>query len=260
MSPVRSTASDTVMQSMDCTREYIERITGDVMIEHKIKVVVDCGNGIPGAVAPAVLEGIGCEVLPLYCDVDGNFPNHHPDPSDPHNLQDLIMSVKQMNADLGLAFDGSGSSSHGWTARTAGNPARFNRSIACRTRRGELMRSPHPHPSGMTCPNRSATSGGTSRIGPATGCDAHADVADTITDPTIFSGAMLASSVKPSSTRVSSAHSDRSFTDHSGARKQRTSSTPAACSASRCWHGDRSGRRTVELVDALVPMPCDPIS
>ena len=96
------------LQSMDCTREYIERITGDVMIEHKIKVVVDCGNGIPGAVAPAVLEGIGCEVLPLYCDVDGNFPNHHPDPSDPHNLQDLIMSVKQMNADLGLAFDGDG--------------------------------------------------------------------------------------------------------------------------------------------------------
>ena len=96
------------LQSMDVTRDYIDRITSDVMIEHKLKVVVDCGNGIPGAVAPAVLEGIGCEVLPLYCDVDGKFPNHHPDPSDPHNLQDLIMSVKQMNADLGLAFDGDG--------------------------------------------------------------------------------------------------------------------------------------------------------
>jgi len=96
------------LQTMDVSRDYIERITGDVMIEHKVKVVVDCGNGIPGAVAPAVLEGIGCEVLPLYCDVDGNFPNHHPDPSDPHNLQDLILSVKQMNADLGLAFDGDG--------------------------------------------------------------------------------------------------------------------------------------------------------
>jgi len=96
------------LQSMDITRDYIERITGDVMIEHKLKIVVDCGNGIPGAVAPAVLEGIGCEVLPLYCDVDGMFPNHHPDPSDPHNLQDLIMSVKQMGADLGLAFDGDG--------------------------------------------------------------------------------------------------------------------------------------------------------
>jgi phosphomannomutase/phosphoglucomutase len=96
------------LQTMDVSRDYIERITGDVMIEHKLKVVVDCGNGIPGAVVPAVLEGIGCEVLPLYCDVDGKFPNHHPDPSDPHNLQDLIMSVKQMNADLGVAFDGDG--------------------------------------------------------------------------------------------------------------------------------------------------------
>jgi len=96
------------LQKMDVTRDYIERITGDVMIEHKLKVVVDCGNGIAGAVAPAVLEGVGCEVIPLYCDVDGTFPNHHPDPSDLNNLQDLILSVKQMNADLGLAFDGDG--------------------------------------------------------------------------------------------------------------------------------------------------------
>jgi phosphomannomutase/phosphoglucomutase len=93
---------------MDVVKEYIERITGDVMIEHKLRVVVDCGNGIAGAVAPAVLEGVGCEVLPMYCDVDGHFPNHHPDPSDVSNLQDLILSVKQMNADLGLAFDGDG--------------------------------------------------------------------------------------------------------------------------------------------------------
>ena len=96
------------LQTMDVARDYTERITGDVMIEHKLKVVVDCGNGIPGAVAPGVLEGIGCEVLPLYCDVDGKFPNHHPDPSDPDNLRDLVLSVKQMNADLGLAFDGDG--------------------------------------------------------------------------------------------------------------------------------------------------------
>jgi phosphomannomutase/phosphoglucomutase len=96
------------LQSMDVSRDYVERITSDVMIEHKLKVVVDCGNGIAGAIAPTVLEGIGCEVLPLYCDVDGTFPNHHPDPSDPHNLRDLILSVKQMNADLGLAFDGDG--------------------------------------------------------------------------------------------------------------------------------------------------------
>jgi phosphomannomutase / phosphoglucomutase len=96
------------LQTMDVSRDYIDRIVGDVMIEHKLKVVVDCGNGIAGAVAPAVLEGIGCEVLPMYCDVDGNFPNHHPDPSDPANLRDLILSVKQMNADLGVAFDGDG--------------------------------------------------------------------------------------------------------------------------------------------------------
>ncbi|MBS0558108.1 MAG: phosphomannomutase/phosphoglucomutase [Proteobacteria bacterium] len=96
------------LQTMDVTPDYIDRITGDVLIERKLKAVVDCGNGVPGAVAPAVLEGIGCEVQPLYCEVDGNFPNHHPDPSDPHNLQDLILSVKQMHADVGLAFDGDG--------------------------------------------------------------------------------------------------------------------------------------------------------
>ncbi len=96
------------LQKMDISNDYMSRITDDIAIEHKIKVVVDCGNGIAGAIAPAVLEGVGCEVLPLYCDVDGTFPNHHPDPSDLHNLQDLILSVKQMNADLGLAFDGDG--------------------------------------------------------------------------------------------------------------------------------------------------------
>ena len=96
------------LQLIDVTRDYIERVTGDIQIDRRLKVVVDCGNGIPGAVAPAVLQGIGAEVLPLYCDVDGTFPNHHPDPSDPHNLKDLILTVKQMGADLGLAFDGDG--------------------------------------------------------------------------------------------------------------------------------------------------------
>ena len=95
-------------QTIDVNQDYIRRITDDIQIERKLKVVVDCGNGIPGAIAPAVLEGIGCEVVPLYCDVDGTFPNHHPDPSDPANLQDLILSVKQVGADLGLAFDGDG--------------------------------------------------------------------------------------------------------------------------------------------------------
>ncbi|RDS81323.1 phosphomannomutase/phosphoglucomutase [Dyella psychrodurans] len=97
-----------MLRHVDIVPDYIERITSDVQTERRLKLVVDCGNGIPGAVAPHVLEGIGCEVIPLYCDVDGNFPNHHPDPSDPHNLEDLILSVKQTGADLGLAFDGDG--------------------------------------------------------------------------------------------------------------------------------------------------------
>ncbi|MBA8882964.1 phosphomannomutase/phosphoglucomutase [Dokdonella fugitiva] len=96
------------LQTLDVGDDYIRRITDDIQVERKLKVVVDCGNGIPGAIAPAVLEGIGCEVVPLYCDVDGTFPNHHPDPSDLHNLQDLIVSVKNIGADVGLAFDGDG--------------------------------------------------------------------------------------------------------------------------------------------------------
>ncbi len=95
-------------RSLDVLPDYIERITSELQAERKLKIVVDCGNGIAGAVAPQVLEGIGGEVIPLYCDVDGDFPNHHPDPSDPHNLADLILSVKRMGADLGLAFDGDG--------------------------------------------------------------------------------------------------------------------------------------------------------
>lgn len=96
------------VRSVDVVPDYIERIASDVQAERVLKVVVDCGNGIPGAVAPQVLENIGCQVIPLYCDVDGSFPNHHPDPSDPDNLQDLILAVKQTGADLGLAFDGDG--------------------------------------------------------------------------------------------------------------------------------------------------------
>ena len=96
------------LRTVDVVPEYVERIVSDVQAGRRLKIVVDCGNGIPGAVAPQVLEGIGCEVIPLYCEVDGTFPNHHPDPSDPHNLEDLILAVKQTGADLGLAFDGDG--------------------------------------------------------------------------------------------------------------------------------------------------------
>ena len=87
---------------------YMKRVTSDVMLMKKFKVVVDCGNGAAGVVAPSLLKSLGCEVIELFCDVDGNFPNHHPDPSRPENLKDLIAAVSEHDADLGLAFDGDG--------------------------------------------------------------------------------------------------------------------------------------------------------
>jgi phosphomannomutase / phosphoglucomutase len=87
---------------------YVNRVADDVSTQRRLKVVVDAGNGAAGEVAPRVLEEIGCEVVPLYCDIDGRFPNHHPDPSDPHNLGDLIAAVHTIGADLGIAFDGDG--------------------------------------------------------------------------------------------------------------------------------------------------------
>lgn len=104
----RFTSGNGTLQTMDVKADYIDRVVGDVQVDGRLRVVVDCGNGVPGIIAPAVLEGIGCEVMPLYCDVDGEFPNHHPDPSDLRNLRDLILTVKQVGADLGLAFDGDG--------------------------------------------------------------------------------------------------------------------------------------------------------
>jgi phosphomannomutase/phosphoglucomutase len=73
-----------------------------------MKIIVDCGNGSPGAFAPELFRRLGCEVIPLFCDVDGNFPNHHPDPSQPENLQDVIHALKTSDAEIGLAFDGDG--------------------------------------------------------------------------------------------------------------------------------------------------------
>jgi len=93
-------------QEMDIVDDYVDHIASDIQLENELKVVVDCGNGIGGEVGPMVLEEIGCEVIPLHCEIDGNFPNHHPDPSVPENLEDLIMSVKAVDADLGIAFDG----------------------------------------------------------------------------------------------------------------------------------------------------------
>ncbi|MCB1628709.1 MAG: phosphomannomutase/phosphoglucomutase [Xanthomonadales bacterium] len=96
------------VQQIDVSEDYIERISSDLQMEMPLKVVVDAGNGIAGAIAPKLLEEIGCEVTALHCEVDGTFPNHHPDPSVPANLQDLIMAVKQVGADIGVAFDGDG--------------------------------------------------------------------------------------------------------------------------------------------------------
>ena len=96
------------LETMDVTEAYIDKISGDIQLENPLRVVIDAGNGIAGAIAPKLLQSIGCEIEELYCEVDGNFPNHHPDPSDPKNLKDLIVAVKQMNADIGVAFDGDG--------------------------------------------------------------------------------------------------------------------------------------------------------
>ena len=96
------------LQQREVAADYIRRIAEDVQLERKLKVVVDCGNGVAGMLAPEVLEAIGCEVMPIFCEVDGTFPNHHPDPSDPKNLTDTIQMVQRLNADVGLAFDGDG--------------------------------------------------------------------------------------------------------------------------------------------------------
>ena len=94
--------------SEDVRRAYLDRILGDIAVAAPLKVVVDAGNGIAGELGPMLIEELGCEVVPLYCDVDGDFPNHHPDPGKPANLTDLIARVESEGADIGLAFDGDG--------------------------------------------------------------------------------------------------------------------------------------------------------
>ena len=96
------------VETINVVPDYIERIRGDVTIQRQLKVVVDCGNGVAGAVIPWLLRELGCTVIELFCEVDGNFPNHHPDPSKPENLKDLIAAVQEHTADIGLAFDGDG--------------------------------------------------------------------------------------------------------------------------------------------------------
>ena len=92
----------------DIREAYLSRIVGDVRVARKIRVAVDCGNGVAGAFAPELYRRLGCEVQELFCDVDSRFPNHHPDPSQPKNLQDLIAALKNGDAEVGFAFDGDG--------------------------------------------------------------------------------------------------------------------------------------------------------
>lgn len=92
----------------DIVNTYLARITSDVKLARPIKIIVDCGNGVAGAFAPALYRALGCEVIELFCDVDGSFPNHHPDPSVPENLHDVIQALKTTGAEIGLAFDGDG--------------------------------------------------------------------------------------------------------------------------------------------------------
>ena len=96
------------LHERDVDADYVDRIAADVQLDRPLRVVVDAGNGVAGTIAPQVLTAIGAEVTPLYCEVDGNFPNHHPDPSDAENLVDLVETVRRLNADLGIAFDGDG--------------------------------------------------------------------------------------------------------------------------------------------------------
>ncbi len=93
---------------LDVLADYTQRIVGDIQMSRPMKIVIDSGNGIAGASAPGIFRALGCEVIELFSEVDGEFPNHHPDPSKPENLQDLMQALKTTGAELGLAFDGDG--------------------------------------------------------------------------------------------------------------------------------------------------------
>ena len=101
-------SGDGSVEQVDVLPDYLERIKADVVLPRPLKVVVDCGNGVAGVVAPRLLRELGCEVIELYCEVDGTFPNHHPDPSRTENLGALIGAVGEHGADVGFAFDGDG--------------------------------------------------------------------------------------------------------------------------------------------------------
>ncbi|MDR3324081.1 MAG: phosphomannomutase/phosphoglucomutase [Zoogloeaceae bacterium] len=95
-------------KTADVRAAYVARIASDVSLTRPMKIVMDCGNGIAGAIAPELFTRLGCEIVPLFCEVDGHFPNHHPDPSKPENLADVMRALKETDAELGIAFDGDG--------------------------------------------------------------------------------------------------------------------------------------------------------
>ena len=96
------------LRNADVAPAYFDRIAGDVRLARPMKIAVDCGNGVAGAYAPTLFRRLGCEVTELFCEVDGRFPNHHPDPSQPENLRDLVANLASSDNELGIAFDGEG--------------------------------------------------------------------------------------------------------------------------------------------------------
>ena len=104
----RFTEGSGAISQADVRSAYLDRITGDVKLARKMRIAVDCGNGVAGELAPELLKRLGCELTELFCTIDGKFPNHHPDPSQPKNLVDLIAEVNRGGYDAGLAFDGDG--------------------------------------------------------------------------------------------------------------------------------------------------------
>ncbi|MBP7991463.1 MAG: phosphomannomutase/phosphoglucomutase, partial [Rhodocyclaceae bacterium] len=96
------------MRLADVKSAYLDRIVGDVKLARPMTIAVDCGNGVAGELAPELFKRMGCTVIPLFCEIDGTFPNHHPDPSKPENLKDLVAELTRTDAEIGLAFDGDG--------------------------------------------------------------------------------------------------------------------------------------------------------
>jgi len=101
-------SAEGALTETDLSAQYIDAALATTTLSRPLKVAVDCGNGVAGELAPKLIEAMDCEVIPLFCEIDGNFPNHHPDPAEPENLQDLIAAVQSQQADIGLAFDGDG--------------------------------------------------------------------------------------------------------------------------------------------------------